>query len=1841
MRKFRLHKCPVCNKPYKELGAFENHMRNEHPGEIPAGWSAYRYTYFLHTGRTCGTCRICGGQTAWNDAGCKYMRLCDKESCRQAYRNEFMKNMRNAGREHFLDDPKVRERMLANRKISGTYTFADGGQVTYMGSLEKNFMRMLDTFLRYPSADVFSPSPNRYTYFYDNPNDPEHRGEHIYIPDVWFPTLNLEVELKSATNKRPDHLKIDVVRDAFKDVRMIRDPSVNYIKLYEEDFHVFFQVLADFARYGGEPPHPIKYVSRALLSSAYMQHIPEDCLKTIKKYIYRYSDKAVMRKAAEEDIAEGHDFMILEDDDDDLAKTVIDPETGEELFPLSAEDDPPEEEEADVLGMYDEDVAEAVSQREEDELEGTDVEELENVSVGLDPYIYYAVGDLLDENEKKSYNGTLKIFDMPDEMGSPDQATEADTSINTNTVAGKAAVENSRWRDKLFGTKTFGKFASKQFVKVTVRGGNINISGINCNLLIYRMQEMYDESRLKHIFEYTYNAKSLKMYNQKRISRGQMKVDSVHAPQFFALELTTIFQDLSKRYRDKSYGYIAEEIYKNSWLYQADTMAGVGDISLEPLSNLSLTLLPHQMDFIKKWDKLKAQLHLNGYILAFQPGKGKTLTAIGLSECIHASHVYIVCPNNLKDNWALEIRKYYTKYADEAEWRRDVCILGTKFGDPKTAKFLIVNNESLKLMQAVAKTEPSAMLILDESHNFRNYTGTRSVELFKLADTIQSNNVLVMSATPIKAAPSEITPALKLIDRTFTDEAAAMYAKCFAISEVTAMKIVERRFGMIMYRPPVEVDLPPKHVDDFVLTLADDNQFMLSVVHDDIIKEYHTLHDKWLKDNMQMVEEYKKLIRQYSKATKSLTEDYLTWVVSSMSSTRSADGQFHELDVQAFKTFIEDHIRLNPNCPPLVAEELANKERTIVVAARSDMGKAIGKILPPRRNEMYIQLYAQNEDRFIKKITERTKKTVIFSTMVPVVEYIYTALNKAGIKTVKVTGSSKNRLQTLTQFKEDPATMVLVATSQTLGVGLTLTEASQMFFFGTPWRSTDYEQACDRIWRIGQTDEVNIWSVMLKSSNARMKNLSTRMKDILEWSDRMFSAAITTSDITGEEEAPAEAAESYIPSQQEMEEQATFLNAVYEAFTPMREAYNQCYPNEPEFAMEAANYDENHKYPVFILLTIGSTKLAKLIKAATGDTFSHSSIAFDISLDPLYSFGTKKLVGTKRELGFVHTNAHDTSTWGDGATPYTLYVTYVSKEGITRIKQRLKFFLEYEDEFKYSFAGLIRNKLQVKSSKRLSWFCSGFVAELLGQAYKLEKDSTLYRPQNFDSLPGVVKVISGPNILTYDKIAAAKALEKVKKIPQDEKGNPVNVAQEGFVPVESQADSPQLQTLTKYFDDLSKYPYGYFYEKKLHLGDDDPDGGERCVVQDPRTFVKTKGGNCFDFTVYQQQEFTRNGLKAKSYFIWMGEELYCHTLTVVEINGAYYWFEAAAKNMQGIYKSDTLFGVFDYFIHRSLQINKEQSSKAKPPQIFAIKDVNAMVGLTVKDVARVCSNGRHLGNYHYNAGTLKPLYCAYGMPAVESEVVDPAMESMEDFRSSNWETRYHIVSDPYEQEMMDKIRRVSLKTTIRLSAGVHRGQDLYAKSFVILNDTALLGREYFCYSLNIVKYALIKLYQEEIMDPLVMITKHIDGKYWPVILTPFAQGVFVIDPPQGLFYEVTPNRVLTHSMLNLTICELEERYAKIGGGLPSASGTEADAIDLIRQRTGKDRYRIKGWVIPAEEFMSIAKAGRTDEDIYKEIEERYGSNVMLVPYEEVDVQERLHRAEVMKHGIITRSVGGR
>lgn len=228
--------CPLCDERYTTLDGLYEHIEEDHEDEIPKGMVVPQYLYFLRTGKTHGKCVVCKAKTEWNEVTGKYNRFCTNPKCKEKYREQFKKRMINKyGKTTLLNDPEQQRLMLSHRKISGEYKWTDGSIKTYTGTYELDFLKFLDAFMNFDSEDVFSPSPH--TYYY------EYKGEKkFYIPDVWIPSLNLEVEIKESDNKHP-HMQVDREKERLKDRMMSSFKNIDYIKIVDKKYDQFFAYL--------------------------------------------------------------------------------------------------------------------------------------------------------------------------------------------------------------------------------------------------------------------------------------------------------------------------------------------------------------------------------------------------------------------------------------------------------------------------------------------------------------------------------------------------------------------------------------------------------------------------------------------------------------------------------------------------------------------------------------------------------------------------------------------------------------------------------------------------------------------------------------------------------------------------------------------------------------------------------------------------------------------------------------------------------------------------------------------------------------------------------------------------------------------------------------------------------------------------------------------------------------------------------------------------------------------------------------------------------------------------------------------------------------------------------------------------------------------------------------------------------------------------------------------------------------------------------------------------------------------------------------------------------------
>ena len=236
--------CKFCDKLCDYEAQYADHIEKKHFDMIIPGMVPRQFVYYLRTGRTHGSCVICKSPTEWNDKTNKYHRFCKNPKCKEKYRETFKNRMIGKyGKVILCDDPEVQRKMLAARKISGKYQFSDRNPnhvITYTGSYEHDFLIFLDLTLDFPFEDIMSPSPHTFFYMYEG-------VQHFYIPDMYIPSLNVEIEIKDGgvnPNMHPKIVAVDKVKEHLKD-EVMKDPKIpfNYLKIVNKEYAKFFKFL--------------------------------------------------------------------------------------------------------------------------------------------------------------------------------------------------------------------------------------------------------------------------------------------------------------------------------------------------------------------------------------------------------------------------------------------------------------------------------------------------------------------------------------------------------------------------------------------------------------------------------------------------------------------------------------------------------------------------------------------------------------------------------------------------------------------------------------------------------------------------------------------------------------------------------------------------------------------------------------------------------------------------------------------------------------------------------------------------------------------------------------------------------------------------------------------------------------------------------------------------------------------------------------------------------------------------------------------------------------------------------------------------------------------------------------------------------------------------------------------------------------------------------------------------------------------------------------------------------------------------------------------------------------
>ena len=142
---------------------------------------------------------------------------------------------------------------------------------------------------------------------------------------------------------------------------------------------------------------------------------------------------------------------------------------------------------------------------------------------------------------------------------------------------------------------------------------------------------------------------------------------------------------------------------------------------------------------------------------------------------------------------------------------------------------------------------------------------------------------------------------------------------------------------------------------------------------------------------------------------------------------------------------------------------------------------------------------AEEAEEIIKNFVDAGEKLVVFAHHHDVMDLMDEYLTKDKVNHVKVDGRTEltNRQTAIDTFQNDPKCMVFLA-STAMGMGVTLTAASNALFVERQWTPGIEEQMEDRLHRIGQTNGVLIHYMQVEHSlDEKMDRLVENKRAVL------------------------------------------------------------------------------------------------------------------------------------------------------------------------------------------------------------------------------------------------------------------------------------------------------------------------------------------------------------------------------------------------------------------------------------------------------------------------------------------------------------------------------------------------------------------------------------------------------------------------------------------------------------------------------------------------------------------------------------------------------------------------
>jgi hypothetical protein len=459
-----------------------------------------------------------------------------------------------------------------------------------------------------------------------------------------------------------------------------------------------------------------------------------------------------------------------------------------------------------------------------------------------------------------------------------------------------------------------------------------------------------------------------------------------------------------------------------------------------------LELMPHQGQLVAA-----AAAGHRTFLLADEPGLGKTAEALLAAEAANAYPLLVVVPSVVKTNWAREAARW-------TPHRPVTVVQGDGEAVDGFADIVVLNYEVLDRHRGWLGDFGFRGMVVDEAHFIKNESSQRSKHVLALSSRIRSRTarplLMALTGTPLindiedfraiwqflgwidDSKPlNELADALE--DTGLTPADHSFYAA--ARQSVIDLGIIRRR------KIDVAADIPARRIADLPVELDGQAGRSIRAAERDLAR---------------------RMVARYETAL----------------ANRSAAAAVEGID--------DDLVRRVARSELKEAATAKSGENVFTMMRRIGQAKA--------------DLAAD----YAAQLARSAGKVVFFAKHIDVMDAAEEAFARQGVRFSSIRGDQtpKARQANVDAFVNDPDVAVAVCSLTAAGVGLNLQVASNIVLAELSWTNAEQTQAIDRSHRIGQTEPVTAWRIIAAQT------IDTRIAELIDSKAGLAARALDGSD---------------------------------------------------------------------------------------------------------------------------------------------------------------------------------------------------------------------------------------------------------------------------------------------------------------------------------------------------------------------------------------------------------------------------------------------------------------------------------------------------------------------------------------------------------------------------------------------------------------------------------------------------------------------------------------------------------------------------------------------------------